>query len=531
MKTFVIKSIGTASFVIAMSLPNAAYACCDSFWSCAGAVASAGLSCVLEEIHRQADKLISSARNAIGLARKGYDDVNNDINNRINDAKNQANEAGGGAIAALDASYNNIQSTLNRPAIVLNQAANNATQAIRNVTPGGGNAGLAGGTSGTGSTGSAPSTNGNTGSSKSPNNPPLTMRPGITGDVAGAKAGTAGSGNISVANMMPPDEQEVRRSLQQAQQFVDTLRTQARNTHVPKANNIISQLDGVLINELRNIANQVHSKVIGPLDDFIAKLAKYDPTGFASLIAAAISSIDSIVNLLQNEIFNSLSAVDNLVGSKIDELADPVNHLLASANLAQEIDKAAKALASTPTKAELKKLQSLLPPQPRSSFALAELSSMHMTANVGAARSFRAKKALHVAKSSIAAMQLPLANLSAELKSPLLQTKLTSNPSAQFNLQQFSSKTDQLLAQEFAGLSPAQKASKQQQMLSEARVKFGKDARALQEVERLINQGANVALRSTVTQSAVSSMASPINAVSAPMIRPNNNILQPVISR
>ncbi len=525
MKNLVIKSMGTASFVAAMSIPNPAYACCDSFWSCAGAVATAGASCVIEELHKQADNLRKQAEQAIGLAKQNYDNYSNDINNKVSDAKASANAAIGDAPAALDASYGHIQSMLSRPKLITSVAS--LTNAAGDV---GNTAAIAAAQM------PQPNANSNRGAAKANTSGQLGVKQGSIGNSAtgGSNSANAFPGGVAL-NLMPPDESEVRRSLEQAQQFVDTLRNQARSKHIPQASNLVSQLDRAIVNDLRGINNLVQSIVFGPIQALINGLAQFDPTGITSLIATALSGLQTAINALDNEVFNALGTLDQLVIGKVDELANPVNSLLASADLAREIEKAVTALVNTPTKAELKKLQSLLPPQPRSFYEVAALTGFHATANVGAARSFRAKSVKPIGKVSATEMKAPLAKLHAELNSPILKAKLTASPASQFNAQQFGSKTDQLLAQEFAGMSPAQKTSKQQQLLSEARTRFGKDPKALQEVERLINQGANTSLNasfnSAARSSAMQSITTPMSPASAPVIRPNAPILQPGIVR
>lgn len=71
MKRTSILAIGLVS--ITLTLPRPAWACCNDFWSCAGAVATAGASCLIREALDRLNALIQRVKNEIEATERAFE--------------------------------------------------------------------------------------------------------------------------------------------------------------------------------------------------------------------------------------------------------------------------------------------------------------------------------------------------------------------------------------------------------------------------------------------------------------------------
>lgn len=86
MKRTSLLSIGLIS--ITLTLPRPAWACCNDFWSCAGAVATAGASCVIREALDRLNALIQRVKNEIEATERAFE---NELQASHAQAVNEAN--------------------------------------------------------------------------------------------------------------------------------------------------------------------------------------------------------------------------------------------------------------------------------------------------------------------------------------------------------------------------------------------------------------------------------------------------------
>src|SRR5664279_1860257 len=72
-------------------------ACCDDFWSCCAAVATGGLSCVIENLVNSVRSMIQNVQNLVNtIAQQASDIVNlakNELGGAANDLRNLASQA------------------------------------------------------------------------------------------------------------------------------------------------------------------------------------------------------------------------------------------------------------------------------------------------------------------------------------------------------------------------------------------------------------------------------------------------------
>jgi hypothetical protein len=460
-----------APIAIAATLfSGAARACCDGFWSCVGAVASAGLSCVIEEAQRAAVAILNLARTALSNANQTYTATIADLNARLNEARTNATNASNQAIASLNGSYQHIQTAINRPPVNLGLAGTGATDKVREASPK---------AWGNQATPVAPGPAPDSALSNKNLAPAVNLKP-ASQTVVVASAPGAISGAVAVQFA---DAAAVDRSVRLALTFTDTLRTQASNTHLPSALRISSTAQNALQKGIQDVEVIFRRHISSPLESIIGQLANFDPTGIVRLVAVLATSLDGVFAAVDRELTPPLAGLDTMLGEQMAQLEAAVNPILVAADLARQIDKAVLTVLSIPSPSNLKKLDALLPAQPKTPPDITALRGLHAVANIGLAPVFKAGPFKPANKSAMAIKTL-LTPLSAQLKDPRIQAKfqVPKNPTEYVN------KTQQYLNAELAGLSGAQLAAKREQLLAQAHERFSKDPKTEQAARNFILQ-------------------------------------------
>ncbi len=434
----------------AMSLPSAAHACCNDFWSCGAAFITGGLSCAIQAAQEESRRILEAARSALNNSRRAYDEAVNGTQNRVAETRNKAQQDSRDSMGAMDTAKNAVQAKLNAPPRALPIA-----QSVGMVAPG---ARL---TTGTPSPSSM-----------------MATAPAPTAPAAPAMASLA-----LPALPAPPSPEEVRRALEDAARAIDTLRQRGRDQDLPQVSQAIARMNDSIGRSLGNVHGVVRQAVFTPLEEILRVLGSADPTGLTNLIAAAVTGIDAATTALDTEVFRAMQSLDDVIVGALGEVETQVSELVASADLARGIEAKVNALSEQPTQAKLGELRSLLPTDPARRLTASNIRAM---SGVTLSPALRTSIAMPKAAPAANAMKLAIGPLSNQLKDPMLKSRLQP-PADKLALK---SRLDQYLGNEFTGLSGAARAAKRQQLLDESRRRFASNPQQAQEMERLISSAA-----------------------------------------
>jgi hypothetical protein len=436
----------------AMSLPSAAHACCNDFWSCGAAVMTGGLSCAIQAAQDESRRILDAARRALDNARRAYDEAVNGTQNKVAETRNKAQQDSRDSMGALDAAKNTVQAKLNAPARLV--AAPRSIGTVQQVN--------------------------------TPASPPT---PAANASIPVA---LPGGGTLALpVPPAPPSPEEVRRALEDAVRTIDALRQRGRDQDLPQVSQAIARMNDSIGRSLGNVHGIVRMSVFTPLEEILRILGATDPTGLTNLIAAAVTGLDAATTALDTEVFRAMQSLDDVVVGALGEVEGEVSELVASADLARSIEASVNALSEQPSQAKLGELRSLLPPDPAR-----RLTAVNIRAMTGVTLSPALRASVALPKSAPAAnsMKLAMGPLSTQLKDPMLKNRLQP-PADKIALQ---SRLDQYLGNEFAGLSGAPRAAKRQQLLDESRRRFASNPQQAQEMERLISQAAGPVMMAPV---------------------------------
>lgn len=462
MRDFKIHSFKLRSYLAAlaaagaMSLPSAAHACCNDFWSCGAAFMTGGMSCAIQAAQEESRRILDAARRALDNSRRAYDEAVNGTRNKATESRDKAQQDSRESMSAMEAAKRSVQAKLDAPSRVAVTTVPGVTLPAGAV-PGGLQAGVR--------------------SSATP-------APVPTSGLAVTAPAPAPMATANVAALpRPPSPEEVRRALEDAARTIDSLRQRGQDQDLPAVSQAIARMNDNMGRSLGNLNGIVRASVFTPLEEILRVLGMADPTGLTNLIAASITGLDAATLALDTEVFRAMQSLDDVMVGALGEVENRVGELVSSADLARAIQARVNALSEQPTQAQVSELRSLLPPEPARPLSASAIRSMS-----GLAMSSGLRINLNVPKAAPAAnsMKLALGPLSNQLKDPLLKNRI--QPPA--DKAQLKTQLDRYLGNEFAGLSGAPRAAKRQQLIDEARRRFGSNPQQMQEMERLISQAA-----------------------------------------
>jgi hypothetical protein len=463
------------ALVCAAAAPTKAQAgCCDDFWSCAGAVASYGASCIIDEVNRKVGELRREAQEALTHGQQSITDASSLFNDRVSQAKQQAFGARDDLQQLFEA-HKRLTATIQfRPNISANMTPATAAATSTGASVVSGALGVAGS--------SAPAPNAGT-KVAAPN--AINLPSAATTKVNPA---TVVQSTGVTMHLMPPDENELRAAIKRAEDYISSMQQQSQSKYLATISKVSNELEQMLVNDLRSVSDLMQRSVIGPLQGTLKSLERYDPTGLISLINNLISSVDAVVSVLDSQVLPAITALDDALQTKVDALAEPTNTLLGYADVMRAINPVLERLSKAPTKGDLEKLNKMLPPEPKTPIQLASMRSLAQLSSPTKVYSVKVTRLGF--KPSHDKSKASIVKLASSLKSPSTQAAFQSKLSTS-ELSLYKNRADEALNKEFAGLTPSQRTGKQQALLSEAQRRFSSDPKALQEVEKLIKTAAS----------------------------------------
>jgi hypothetical protein len=469
-------------------MPSSAWACCDDFWSCAGAVMTGGLSCVIQEAQRESQRLLNEARGARDRARARYDEAVNGTNAKVQEAKTQAETKSQESMQAVNQANEKVQAALRLPRFqmaTLRTSLNAQELAVGNNALAGrsvlGN--LAGGGQAAGAS---------SGSAVVVTPPPqpsggsvVVTAPAGQGNAAPDAARVAPIGSIAALVPRPPSPEEVRQALEDAARTLDNLRRKAAERDLPVVSRTVAKMNDDIGRAIGNLNGLAHRLVFGPLEDVLSILGRADPTGLTTLLAAAITSLDGAMYALETELFRAMESLDDTLVGLLGEVEGAVSEIVADSDLARQIEAAVNNLNSTPTQAEVVALKRLLPPEPARPLTFAAIRGLS-----GGAASSAFRITPTRGKALAANLKTDVSGFAQQLRDPLLKAKF--QPKS--DLTPYLGGTRRFADGQFTGLDAAAKQRKIQELLSEARRRHpNADNAKLQEFERVLAQAAGAA--------------------------------------
>ncbi|TAG25833.1 MAG: hypothetical protein EAZ37_11315 [Burkholderiales bacterium] len=476
----------------AMSLPSAAHACCNDFWSCGAAFVTGGLSCAIQAAQEESRRILNEARRALDNARRAYDEAVNGTQNKVAETRNKAQQDSRDSLGAMDTARNSVQVRLANPVRTVV-----APRVIVAATPGALPSGLPAGVRVTAAPAPAPAT------------APQSVSPS-----AAVPMPTPFGGSVSLPP--PPSPEEVRRALEDAMRTIDSLRQRGRDQDLPQVSQAIARMNDSIGRSLGNVHGVVRQSVFTPLEEILRILGATDPTGLTNLIAAAVTGLDAATTALDTEVFRAMQSLDDVIVGALGEVEGEVSELVASADLARAIEAKVNALSEQPTQAQVNELRGLLPSDPARRLTAANIRVM---SGVTLSPALRVSIAMPKAAPAANSMKLAMGPLSNQLKDPMLRNRL--QPPAE--KMAFKSRLDQYLGNEFAGLSGAPRAAKRQQLIDESRRRFASNPQQAQEMEQLISQAAGPVLVAPAILASPAVLTAPAGATKPPLNLPPQN--------
>jgi hypothetical protein len=452
--------------LVGSSTQTAWAGCCDDFWGCAAAIATDGLSCVVEGLIDTVNNLVHKVSN-----------LRNQINGMSNDAAHKAQQA---VIDAADSLRGETQNALDQQ----NQAHNRAIQVVNDETAPGvlrsktqpaGKTAANGASVGTANQPAGQNKVGNNATARNANVPaPASNSPRITGATG-----------VMAPALRPADPAEIQEEEKQAlkevekQQAASEARGNNINAMANKAKNQAANGVNVGLNLASKLAVAPLDGVANWLKDLLAHPDKiFDPT----------SIIDSEVDTVMNDLSSTLDQVANAVTSDANRTMQSAQSDYDEVQLekAREELMAEKmeVLHRDRTQAALEDLYKLVPP-PRMNHAAVQ--GVAASAGIGSARvpfnailariSIGRQRAVAVPKQRIQEVQMQVA----QLKAIRFQARNIRGSLPTYQ-RTFSQKMDGYLA----GKSTADLDRRRDQLIAEARAHFAGDPRTRDAVIKLL---------------------------------------------
>jgi hypothetical protein len=469
-----------ALVLVASSSQTASAGCCDDFWSCAAAVATGGLSCVVEGLIDTVNNLVNKVSALRNQINQMSSDTAHNAQQGVNDAADNMNSEAQQVMDDQAKAEGHAQQVMNEE---------NPSGSIRSKTPAGE---MPVNRSG------AEISNSSSGAS---NQPSATVQPkgGASNTTARNANVQAPAGNspkmtgatIAMAPALHPADpaelqeemnaalQEVKKKRAESSQQQKNILNQAQKAKTQAANGVNAGL--ALAGEL----------AVAPLDGLVNWLK--DLVAHPDKIFDPTSIIDSEVDTITNDLSNTLDQVANKVTSDANNTMQSAqgdyDDIQKKRDREQEIANKMEALHRDRTQGALEALEKLVPlPRPnRSNIAMAAVSLPAGNARVVPFSAIMARfsanreKALAVPKQRIQDVKLNVG----QLKAIRLQARNIHNA-----LPQYQKTVSQHLDGYFAGKPAADVARQRDQLIAEARTHFAKDPRTRDAVVKLLTDEA-----------------------------------------
>jgi hypothetical protein len=433
--TRITRSILALLLAAAIGMPASA-GCCDDFWSCAGAVATAGLSCAVQAAVDEIRALIRKTVSQREAATAAYDAQLQAV---IDDLRGQ--------LAAIDAEIKTLLQQIDAARAggdkILHEDAEQirATLAVR---------------AGTAPKVAAPPAPSSVGRIKT------TERIGAAATPASGPAPGYLAADAAALKALQSDT-----SLAALRQRLEEL-AREKKLLVAKITATAASIAGAEMAAAEAAKNAYASDFLKPVNDVIAKLeaALANPSKIGDLATAAANLIATAVKGLEVVVDRALGGVEDTGNAALASLVAPLNELRKLAAEAAAILAKMEKMTALRTAAERRALAANAPVSP--------------TPVASAARKLKSHAAFAVKARTLAA------DLAA-LKPGVLRL---AQPPATVNVAPFRQRLSSEFDGYFRGKSPSDAKKKLGELSAEARRRFASDPKTLAAVERLLNDEA-----------------------------------------
>lgn len=367
-----------AAVAVALAL-NAAPAradCCDNFWSCFGAVMTAGLSCAIEAAVAEITDFINDMKH-----------LRNDLAQQMNSMANAERQADTAERADWIAQ---VQPPAGQLAGLAQQAQ--AAQTIK-INPQ--ELGFGGGGGGS-------------------------LKPGaLSAGAAQAIANTPPPTATQMALKQPADLNATRTLLQRAAQQVQAL---AQVQHLQAVQQHAAAAKQASDGRLDGFSSDFKSHVLAALDSVIAACAVVDPIGLMAAIALANSELDAIRDKA-DALFKQFAQGDNAAEINARNAAyAAIQAAYNDAARAQQIVEAMNRLRDEPLQWEYQKLEELVGPNPP--VIKAGIAMKVLAGNAGAGTQAALKQNLGPQFAALRTKLAQVRNRPAPMSTPVAQSRL-----------------------------------------------------------------------------------------------------------
>jgi len=477
-----ITAFAAVALVACFPLATPLRACCDSFWSCVGAVASGGLTCVVEGLINTVKTLIDNVGRLVSTLGQQVSDVVNlartELGNAANDIRGLASQAESEFAAAAQLA-NKVVTDAARPPLAIKGAIPHSAMMAPAAPASAAVSAPAGALAKPPAGGAAKAPAG--GAAKAP---ALTGSP--VGGVTPGAAGAASHGNQIIANL-PADPAEIMEAMRRAKDAIDALRPEVANP-INKVRQFAGQAEQQVASAVGAAAGIAENALLSPLralgnmlGNLVAHPEKiFDPS----------SIVDDAINQVTTQVITTMNQVHDAVMSQaratLNQAHQPLQDALGRAATAKKIADAMQKLEGARTKGACDGLNAVVPRQHVDVRALVSHVAVATHASGIAAIDLNQHKTLTAAPyARLDAAKLTArtagTQMNAKLKGPWQEFKrlkaapVKLDPSAKV-------KMDEEIARRFAGKTAAESAAEKRAMLAEARAHFGNDPDLLRKV-------------------------------------------------
>ena len=445
-------------------------ACCDDFWSCCAAVATGGLSCVIENLVNSVRSMIQNVQNLVNtIAQQASDIVNlakNELGGAANDLRNLASQAENDINGAIRLGQS-IVDTESRPAVaVVAKSGALATSATtsKGIT---------------------------TGTAIKPSGPPAPL----------------GAGATSAALPMQGDPKDIKDALNRANSALSGMRPGVANP-VNSVRQFANQAEQQALAAASSAGNIAESVLLAPLRTLGSMLT--DLVTHPERIFDPSRIVDDAITSVNDQIINTMNQVHDAVMSQakasLDLAHQPIQDALGGSDASKKIADAMDKLHKQRTKGALDALNSLIPraPMPTAQFITHVSAFTHPSGIVAIDLSARNTK-VAVPFNRLAASKLTAKTMGTQMGSRLKKPwqdfkRLQAAPVKP--IPEAKPKMDAELERRFAGKTPQQADAEKRTLIAEARSRFASDPKTLDKVMIIIE--GHPAIRSRVSPSMLS---------------------------
>lgn len=468
MKT-IIRNLMIAITLALVPLAMPLRACCDDFWSCCAAVATGGLSCVVENLVNSVRSIIQNVENLVNtIARQASDIVNlarNELGGAANDLRNLASQA-----------ENDLNGAISLGQSIVDAESRPATMAV-----------------------ARPGALATTATAKG-------MAPGTAIKPAGSPS-PLGAGATAAALPQQGDPKDIKDALNRANSALSGLRPGVANP-LNSVRQFANQAEQQALAAAASAGNIAESVLLAPLRTLGSMLTDlvthperiFDPS---RLVDDAITSVNDQIIGTMNQVHD---AVMSQAKATLDLAHQPIHNALGGSDASKKIADAMNKLHKQRTKAALDALNSLIPraPLPTAQFLTHVAAFTHPSGIVAIDLSARNTK-VAVPFNRLAASKLTAktmgTQMGARLKKPWQDFKrLQAAPVKP--IPEAKPRVDAELERRFTGKTPQQADAEKRALIAEARSRFANDPKTLDKVMIIIE--GHPAIRHRVSPSMLS---------------------------